>query len=197
MRVFGDSNSGNCWKVRVVADHLRLAYDWVEVDVARGGARAPEILAVNPQGQVPAVDLGDGRALSQSNAIIRYLARGSDLIPADAFDAAKMDEWLFWEQYSHEPYIAVCRYQMVYEGRGAGGREAWRVARGERALDALQAHLARRDWLAGAAFSLADVALLAYTRLAGQGGFALEDRPAVMRWIARGERALGLEPVAA
>ena len=116
MKIYGDSNSGNCLKVKWVADRLALPYQWIEIDTLKGGSRTAEFLKRNPWGQVPTVELDDRRALAQSNAIIRYLARGSDLIPSDPFAAAKMDEWLFWEQYSHEPYIAVCRFQMVYLG---------------------------------------------------------------------------------
>ena len=119
MKIYGDQNSGNCLKVKWVADRLALPYEWIEIDTLKGGSRTAEFLKLNPWGQVPAVVLDDGRTLAQSNAIIRYLARGSELIPADAFAAAKMDEWLFWEQYSHEPYVAVCRFHMVYLGRKA------------------------------------------------------------------------------
>ena len=106
MKIYGDLNSGNCLKVKWVCDRLRIPYQWVAVDTLQGETRTPAFLKLNAAGQVPVVVFDDGRALAQSNAIIRYLARGSDLIPADGFLAAKMDEWLFWEQYSHEPYIA-------------------------------------------------------------------------------------------
>src|SRR6201986_1429970 len=119
MKIYGDSNSGNCLKVKWVCDRLALPYRWVEIDTLKGESRTAEFLTRNPWGQVPTVELDDGRKLAQSNAIIRYLARGSALIPQDAFAAAKMDEWLFWEQYSHEPYIAVCRFQMRYLGKPA------------------------------------------------------------------------------
>ena len=116
MKIYGDSNSGNCLKVKWVCDRLALPYSWIGVDTLKRETRTTQFLKLNSAGQVPAVEFDDGRVLAESNAIIRYLARGSDLIPADAFAAAKMDEWLFWEQYSHEPYIAVCRFQMAYLG---------------------------------------------------------------------------------
>src|SRR5215218_4545069 len=119
LTIYGDSISGNCLKVKWTADHLGLAYDWIETDVLKGGSRTPEFLAMNPAGQVPAVILDDGRALAQSNAIILHLAEGSALIPSDAYQRAKMLEWMFWEQYSHEPYIAVARFQMAYLGKAA------------------------------------------------------------------------------
>lgn len=195
MLIYGDLNSGNCLKVKWVCDALSLPYQWIAVDTLKGETRTPEFLALNPAGQVPVVALGDGRALAQSNAIIRYLARGSDLIPDDPHAAAKMDEWLFWEQYSHEPYIAVCRYQMVYLGRPASELDPDRVKRGHAALTLMERHLAGSRYLVGECCTLADVALLAYTRLAPEGGFALRDYPAVVRWISDAERALGLAPI--
>lgn len=192
MKVYGDSNSGNCLKVKWVADRLALPYQWVEIDTMKGGSRTAEFLARNPFGQVPAVEFADGRTLAQSNAIIRYLARGSDLIPSDAFAAAKMDEWLFWEQYSHEPYVAVCRFQMVYLGKRASELDAEKVRRGYAALDHLERHLTGSRFLVGDVFSLADVALLAYTRLAHEGGFEMTRYSSIRRWIGESETKLGL-----
>jgi glutathione S-transferase len=194
MQIFGDETSGNCLKVRYTADHLGRAYDWVQVSALDGETRRPEFLAINPMGQIPAILLDDGRRLAQSNAIIRYLAAGSAMLPDDAFSAAKVDEWLFWEQYSHEPYIAVCRSQIHYLGKSAAEREAWRVERGEAALDLMDRHLATRDWFANDRFSIADIALLAYTRLAHEGGFDLSGRGNVRGWIRRCEGQLKLEP---
>jgi glutathione S-transferase len=194
VKIYGDLNSGNCLKVKWVCDRLALPYQWLGVDTLKGETRTPEFLKLNSAGQVPVVVFEDGRALAQSNAIIRYLARGSDLIPADAFAAAKMDEWLFWEQYSHEPYIAVCRFQMFYLGRSASELDPEKVRRGYAALARMEQQLTASRFLIGAAVSLADVALLAYTRLAHQGGFALDDYAAVRRWIAETEAMLGLPP---
>ncbi|MCD0421957.1 glutathione S-transferase family protein [Rubrivivax sp. JA1024] len=192
MRIYGDLNSGNCLKVKWTCDRLGLPYEWIAVDTMKGESRTPLFLALNPAGQVPVVAFDDNRALAQSNAIIRYLARGSDLIPTDPWLAAKMDEWLFWEQYSHEPYIAVCRFQMVYLGKPAGELDPDKVRRGHAALARMEQHLAQSAFLVGDTVSLADVALLAYTRMAEQGGFALDRYPAVQRWIARAESGLGL-----
>jgi glutathione S-transferase len=194
MKIHGDSISGNCLKVKWVCDRLALPYTWIAVDVLKGEARTPQFLALNSAGQVPMVEFDDGRTLAQSNAIIRYLARGSALIPADAFAAAKMDEWLFWEQYSHEPYIAVCRFHMRYLGKAVSELDPDRVQRGYAALEHMEQHLAGMRFLVGKAFSLADVALLAYTRLAHEGGFDLARYPSVPRWIADGEAELGLLP---
>lgn len=195
MKIYGDSNSGNCLKVKWVSDHLMRPYDWIEVDTLGGGSRTPEFLKLNPFGQVPTVEFEDGRTLAQSNAIIRYLARDSDLIPKDAYAAAKMDAWLFWEQNSHEPYVAVCRFQVVYLGKPASALDPNLVKRGYAALDQLERELGQSRFLLGERFSLADVALLAYTRLAHEGGFDLDRHAAIRRWIAESEAFLKLAPV--
>jgi glutathione S-transferase len=194
MKIYGDVNSGNCLKVKWVCDRLALPYVWVATDTSKGETRTAEFLKRNSAGQVPTVEFDDGRTLAQSNAIIRYLARGSDLIPSDAFAEAKMDEWLFWEQYSHEPYIAVCRFQMFYLGKPASDLDPEKVKRGYVALARMEHQLAITPFLIGSAISLADVALLAYTRVAHEGGFHLDGYAALRRWISQAERALGLPP---
>src|SRR3954449_11739511 len=194
MKVYGDLKSGNCLKVKWVCDRLALPYTWIDVDIMKGENRTPAFIKLNPSGQVPTVAFGDGRTLAQSNAIIRYLARGSDLIPADAFAAAQMDEWLFWEQYSHEPYAAVCRLQMVYLGKPASDLDPDKIKRGYAALARMEPQLAVTPFLVGSAISLADVSLLAYTRVAHEGGFHLDGYAAVRRWIGATEKFLGLPP---
>jgi glutathione S-transferase len=194
VRIWGDLNSGNCLKVKYVADHLGIPYAWSHVDITKGESRTDDFLARSPMGQVPVVEFDGGRSLAQSNAIIRYLARGSALLPADPFAQAKVDELLFWEQYSHEPYVATTRYHVVYLGRSLGEREGWRVERGEKALDLMEKMIVGRDWFVGDAMTVADIALLAYTRLAHEGGFDLSARPGVRRWIARSEQFLNLQP---
>ena len=193
MKIYGDSKSGNCLKVKWVCDKLALPYAWIEIDTLKGETRNPQFLKLNSAGQVPAVEFDDGRTLAQSNAIIRYFARGSDLFPSDAFDAAKMDEWLFWEQYSHEPYVAVCRYHLVYLGKDVSELDPEKVRRGYLALDHMERRLRGARFLVEA-FSLADIALLAYTRLAHEGGFDLGRYPSVQRWITEAEAHLGLPP---
>lgn len=194
MKIYGDRNSGNCLKVKWACDRLTLPYDWIDVDTMKGESRTPEFLQINGAGQVPTIVLDDGRVLAQSNAIIRYLARDSALIPADPFQAAKMDEWLFWEQYSHEPYIAVCRFHMVYLGKQASDLDPEKIKRGYLALARMEHQLAATRFLIGDAFSLADVALLAYTRVAHEGGFHLDGYASIRRWIAAAERELELPP---
>jgi glutathione S-transferase len=190
MKIYGDSISGNCLKVKWVADRLGLSFDWIETDVLTGATRVPAYLAMNPAGQVPLVILDDGRPLAQSNAIILYFAEGSDLIPADAYDRARMLEWMFWEQYSHEPYVAVARFQVKYLGKAVGDLDAKIVERGRAAIQRLEDGLAVSPFLVGDFLSLADVALVAYTRVAPDGGFDLDGYPKVRAWIGRVEAAL-------
>lgn len=192
MKIYGDSISGNCLKVRWTCDYLGLTYDWIETDVLSGVTRTPDFLALNPAGQVPLVLLDDGRPLAQSNAIILHLAEGSGLIPADAYERARMLEWMFWEQYSHEPYVAVARFQVRFLGRSASDLETRILDRGRQALQRLEDALGEADVLAGKRLSLADVALVAYTRVADEGGFDLDAYPAVRRWIRRVELELGI-----
>jgi len=192
MKIYGDLNSGNCLKVKWLCDRLRIPYEWVAVDTMRGETRTAAFLKLNASGQVPVVVFDDGRALAQSNAIIRYLARGSDLIPANDYLAAKMDEWLFWEQYSHEPYIAVCRFLMVYLGKPVSALDPDKVRRGYAALTRMEQQLKASRFLVGDSMTLADVALLAYTRVAHEGGFDLDGYGAVRRWIAESELVLKL-----
>lgn len=193
MKIFGDLNSGNCLKVKYTADYLGLSYTWVPVDTMKGETKTPEFLAAFPMGRIPTVGFPDGGRLAESNAIIRYIARDSSLLPSDAFAQAKVDEWLFWEQYSHEPYVAVCRFHMVYLGRTKDEREAWRVERAEAALDLMERSLSGRDWLAGETMTIADICLLPYTRLAPEGGFDLSSRASLRNWIARCEQELKLD----
>ena len=192
MKIYGDANSGNCQKVKWVSDYLSLPYTWVDVDTMKGGSRTAEFLKLNGAGQVPLVVLDDGRALAQSNAIVRYLARDSDLVPRDPYSAAKMDEWLFWEQYSHEPYLAVCRFQMVYLGNSQGDLDPDKVKRGYAALALMEHQLHTTRFLASDKMTLADVSLLAYTRIAHEGGFHLDGYASVRRWIGETEQALAL-----
>jgi glutathione S-transferase len=190
MKIYGDSISGNCLKVKWVADSLGLSYDWIETSVLKAESRTATFLATNPAGQVPAVILDDGRPLAQSNAIILHLAEGSSLVPADAYLRAKMYEWMFWEQYSHEPYVAVARFQVKYQGKPVADLEPRLVERGNGALQRMEDGLDPTGFLVGERVTLADVALVAYTRMACEGGFDLALYPKVQAWVGRVERAL-------
>lgn len=197
LTVYGDSISGNCHKVKFVADRLGVPYRWIETSVLKSETRTPEFLAMNPAGQVPTVILADGRVLAQSNAIMLHLAEGRDLIPSDAYDRAIMNQWLFWEQYSHETAIAVRRFHKHYLNKSEDEIDPSLKPKGERALGVMEQHLASRRYFAGDALSLADVALVAYTRLAHEGGFDLSGFPHVAGWVKRVEVDLGISAVRA
>jgi glutathione S-transferase len=192
MKVYGSSDSGNCLKVKWVAEHLGIPFEWIETNAFTGVTRQPEFLAINPAGQVPAVILTDGRILAQSNAIMIYLAESSDLVPRDAYDRAKMFEWLFWEQYSHEPAIAVRIARLHFLKKREYELDPALLTKGNAALAKMELQLTKTQYLLGSTLTLADVALVAYTRKAKLGGFKLDDYPAVTAWIARVEQALRL-----
>jgi len=185
MRIYGDSRSGNCLKVKYVCDYLNVPYDWEELDVLSGVTRTPDFLSINPAGQIPTVVFDNGKALAQSNAVMRYIARGSDLIPANDWGQAKMDEWLFWEQYSHEPAIAVVRFLVALKGTPRDEIDPSLIKKGDAALDRMEESVARHDYLVGDRLSLADIALYAYTQFAEEGGFSLKDRPNIRDWLDR------------
>ena len=196
MTIYGDSISGNCLKVKFVADQLGLPYDWVEVSVLKGETRTAEFLGMNPVGQVPVVRFADSGALAQSNAIILHLAEGSDLIPADAFERALMYQWLFWEQYSHETAIAVLRFQKFYLKKPDSEIDPNLRPRCLRVLGLMDEHLKGRSHFVGKQLSLADVALVAYTRFAHQAGLDLAQYPQVAAWMRRVETDLNIGPAA-
>jgi glutathione S-transferase len=193
MKIFGDHRSGNCDKVRFTVGYLQLTHEWIEIDSVKGGTRTPEFLAMNPQGQVPVALFPDGRALAQSNAIVRYLSDGSPLLPADRWKRAKIDEWMFWEANNHEIFVAGCISHMTYMAKSKETRDPMRVQRGDRALDVMENHLQVTNWMVADELTAADIALVAYTRQAHLGGFDMSARPRLRGWIARCEAALCLQ----
>jgi glutathione S-transferase len=193
MTIYGDSISGNCLKVKFVADRLGLPYDWVEVSVLKAETRTPEFLALNPAGQVPVVRFADNGSLAQSNAIMLHLAWGTDLIPADAFERAQMFQWLFWEQYSHETAVAVLRFQKFYLKKSDTEIDPALPTKCARVLTLMNEHLEARDYFVGRQLSLADIALVAYTRFAHQADIDLAAYPNVRLWVYRVEDDLRLE----
>ncbi|GLQ11995.1 glutathione S-transferase [Devosia yakushimensis] len=192
LTLYGNLGSGNVLKVKYIADATGTPFVLHEIASRSGATATPEFLKLNPAGQMPVVVLDDGRPLAQSNAILRYLARGTRFLPEDAYQAAKVDEWLFWEQYSHEPTVAVARARVVYDGQSFAELDPALVTRGNKALDLMEVALTGRTFLVGETMTIADIALLAYTRQAPQGGFDLNGRPALLRWIAACEQELGL-----
>jgi glutathione S-transferase len=183
----GMTGSGNCYKPALLLTQLGIGFRWVEVDLLHGATRTPEFLAKNPNGKVPLLELPDGRLLAESNAMLCYLAEGSALLPADRYARAKVLEWLFFEQYSHEPFIATVRFWVHYLNQAEARREkiAEAMPRGYAALGVMERQLTHAPFLAGADYTIADIALYAYTHVADQGGYVLDDYPAIRAWIER------------
>lgn len=199
MKVYGDSRSGNCFKIRHLCAELGIEYDWQEVDILAGETRTPQFLSMNPNGRIPVIDLGGGRYLAESNAILAYLADGSLLPGRDRYERAVVLQWMFFEQYSHEPNIATSRFIIRYLGNPPDRQAALaeKRAAGERALGVMQQRLAEADFMAGERFTLADIALFAYTHVAGEGGFDLGPYPAIRAWIDRVAGRPGFVPMEA
>lgn len=187
MKVWGDSKSGNCFKIRHLCAELGIEYEWQEVDILANETRTPEFLAMNPNGKIPLVDLGGGRYLAESNAILAYLADGSPLSGADRYERAVVLQWMFFEQYSHEPNIATSRFIIRYLGNPPERQAALaeKHVAGRRALDVMEQRLTAGAFMAGDRFTLADIALFAYTHVADEGGFDLQPYPAIRSWIDR------------
>jgi len=187
INVYGMSLSGNCHKVRMVLEALHQPYCWIEIDPAKGETRTPEFLAMNPNGKVPVVELEPGIYLPESNAIICYLADGSPLMPADRLLRARVLGWLFFEQYSHEPYIAVARFLRRFHPDPASQRSLAesKLPGGYHALEVIEKALAGAPFLVGGRYTIADIALYAYTHVAPEGGFEMSRFPAIRGWLAR------------
>ncbi|WP_306251508.1 glutathione S-transferase family protein [Parvularcula sp. IMCC14364] len=194
IKIYGSAISGNCLKVKWTADLLGITYDWIETDILKGETRTETFLALSPAGQIPIVVLEDGRVLEQSCAIMLYLAEqsGSNLVPSDPFEKATMISWLFWEQNFHESSIAVRRFRKRFARLSDDDIDPTLLTRGNASLSLMENHLAAQDYFGGTRLGLPDIALVAYTRMAGEGGYALADYPAVQAWIARVEAALGI-----
>ena len=187
LRVWGDVYSGNCFKVKLVLKQLQLPYEWIHVNILDKETRTAEFLAMNPNGRIPLLETATGVFLSESNAILHYLADGSPLLPADRLEHAQVLQWMFFEQYNHEPYIATARYIVRYLRRPADDEQRLqdKMAPGYAALDVMQQHLVSRNYFVGARYTIADIALYAYTHVAHEGGFDLAAYPAVCAWLER------------
>lgn len=183
----GYTGSGNCYKPALAMRQLGIAYQWREVDILKGESRTPAFLAKNANGRIPLLEVEPGRYLAESNAMLCYLAEGSVLLPADRWARAKVLEWLFFEQYSHEPFIATVRFWVAIQK--SADANAAKIAemrpKGYAALGVMETQLAKTPYLAGAAYTIADIALYAYTHVADEGGFDLVGYPAVRAWLAR------------
>jgi glutathione S-transferase len=190
--VFGTSASGNCHKVRMALDILGEPYEWREIDVVKGESRTPEFLAMNPNGKVPVLALDGHTFLPESNAILWYLGEGTPLVPANRLDRARVLQWMFFEQYSHEPAIAVARFIRCFLKKNDDPRLPDLLRRGDAALAVMERHLATHPFFVGNALTLADLALFAYTHKAADGGFDLTRYPAVTAWLARCSQQRGV-----
>ena len=187
LTIYGMATSGNCYKVQLLLAQLGRAYRWVEINSAAGETRTPEFLARNPNGKVPLLELEPGKYLAESNAILCFLAEGSAFLPTDSWHRAQVLEWLFFEQYSHEPYVAVarfiCRWLPPDHARRADLPRL--QARGHEALALMELQLAKTPFLAGQQYTVADIALYAYTHAAGDGGIELSAYPHLQEWLQR------------
>jgi glutathione S-transferase len=191
--VYGMKASGNCFKVQLLLEQLGRPYRWVEINSVAGETRTPGFLAKNSNGKVPLLELADGRTLAESNAILCYLAEGSSLLPDDPWQRALTMQWLFFEQYSHEPYVAVARFISNWLPQDHPRREELPRLRerGYQALDVMEKELAHHDFMVDAGYGIADIALYAYTHEAHIGGFDLANYPAIQSWLARVESQPG------
>jgi glutathione S-transferase len=199
MLLYDSPVSGNCYKVRLLLAHLGIPYERRTMDVVDRSDRESVLGGLNPALRVPTLLLDDGRSLGESGAILWYFGEGTPFVPEDGYERARVLQWMFFEQYDHEPAIAVARFWLAYSGRAEEVREQipeWQ-AKGSRALEAMERHLDDREWLVGGAMTIADVALYAYTHVADEGGFDLEPFPALRAWLERVAAKPGHVPIEA
>ena len=197
MEVYGDLQSGNCYKIKLLLSFLEIDHDWKHIDILAGETKSPEFLQMNPNGKIPVVTFNDGRILCESNAILGYFAEGTSFIPTEKFSKAKVYEWLFFEQYSHEPYIAVARFIRKYQGMPESRKTEFLSLQngGNKALQILDTTLAKNSYLVGDYPTIADISLYAYTHVADEGGFDLQKYPSVQRWCRRIEATANYLPM--
>jgi glutathione S-transferase len=187
MHLFDYLDSGNGYKVRLLLAQLRLNYRWTEVDIDAGETREPKFLKRNPNGRIPTLELDDGTNLAESNAILWYLAEGTSFVPGDRLGRAQVLQWMFFEQYSHEPYVATPRYIVKHFSPDHERRAEIpdRLAKGRAALAVMEQHLKLRTFFVAERYTIADIALYAYTHVAHEGGHDLTPYPSVRAWLAR------------
>lgn len=193
MIIYGDSKSGNCYKLQLVCANLGLEYTWLELNILNKENQSAEFLAKNPNGKIPIIELGSGEILTESNAILNYLADNTALLPSDSLNRAKVLQWQFFEQYSHEPYIAVARFIEKYLGLPKERLAEYKQKHvgGYKALDIMESHLTKNLFLAANKYSIADISLYAYTHVADEGGFDLTSYPHIQQWLKRIEQQPG------
>jgi glutathione S-transferase len=186
-KVYGDYRSGNCYKVKLMLHLLGVAYEWVPMDILKGETQSEAFLAKNPNGKIPVLELEDGTCLWESNAILNFLADGTEFLPSEPRLRTQVLQWQFFEQYSHEPYVAVARFIQLYQGLPEERREEYQAChiRGHKALKVMEQQLQRTPYLVGEKYSIADIALYAYTHVADEGGFDLSGYPSIRAWLER------------
>jgi glutathione S-transferase len=185
--LYNSAISGNCYKVRLLLAHLGIPYETRDVDVIDRSDPRDFLAGLNPTRRAPTLVLDDGRPLAESNAILWYFGEGTPFVPDDRFDRAKVLQWMFFEQYEHEPAIAVARFLKTYSGKPEwwDAQREQLTKRGYKALQALEEGLRDREWLVGESMTIADIALYAYTHAADEGGFSLDEYPAIRAWLDR------------
>ena len=187
MRIYGDIASGNCYKIKLLLSLLSIEHEWQHVNILAGESETPEFLAMNPNGKIPLLRLDDGETLSESNAILNYLAEGSEFLPVDKLERARVLQWQFFEQYSHEPFVAVARFINKYLGLPSERRTEYEAKQsgGNRALAVMENQLEITPFLTGNDYTIADISRYAYTHVAHEGGFDLNRYPAIGTWLSR------------
>lgn len=187
MKIYGDKLSGNCYKVALTCALLDIQHEWIDMDILNGDARTEEFIAKNPNAKTPTLELDSGEYLSESNAIINYLAQNTELLPKDPWQNAKVQQWQFFEQYSHEPYIAVARFINKYLGLPEDRKAEYEAKQegGHKALKVMEQQLKQTPYLVGEQLTTADISLYAYTHVAHEGGFGLSEYPAINVWMER------------
>jgi glutathione S-transferase len=195
-KLYSFQGSGNCYKIELLLKQLGLEYELVSVDILKGESRTEDFLKINPNGRVPVLQIGD-KYLPESNAAIWYLAEESKLIPSDRFERAQVLQWMFFEQYSHEPYIATVRYwvSILKDRSGKLSQIEQRMPVGYAALNVMETHLRNHDFFAGNSYSIADIALYAYTHVAEEGEFDLAPYKNIKQWFGRVESQAGYVPM--
>jgi len=196
--IYGYSPSGNCHKLRMLLGHLGRDYRWIEVESPYGATRTPEYLAKNPNGKVPMIETDDGRVMVESNAILTWLADGTKYFAGDAWQRAQTLAWMFFEQYSHEPYVAVARFICGWTPIDSSRRAELPklIERGDHALRVMEKHLATNDWFSATGYGIADIALFGYTHCADDCGFDLARYPNIVAWLDRVRAQPGFVPMA-
>ncbi len=187
VKIYADINSGNCFKIKLLTSLLDIQHEWIHIDILAGETLTDSFLKRNPNGKIPLLELDDGRCISESNAILNYLAANTPMIPDDSFLNAKNQQWQFFEQYSHEPFIAVARYIAKYLGLPEERKSDYESKQvgGHKALSVMEKQLQKTPYLVGNELTTADISLYGYTHVAHEGGFDLSEYPSIQQWIER------------